>query len=187
MSISGPVLLVGVVLLALATLFANPVQAQEGTPPPDSGCTTCHENLYYLYDTGKWFCQCNTQMTCTCCHGGNAEALAAEEAHLGMVLYPTRNDATTCQQCHPDDYEARVERFAEIAGVSQVHPPPPTPTNTMSIAVETEANVPGAGIQARLMEPWRLAGWIALGLAVIAIAFFGYRCWRVECLARGNK
>jgi hypothetical protein len=184
MFISGPVILVGVVLLALATFLANPVQAQDGTPPPDSGCTTCHENLYYLYDTGKWFCQCNTQMTCTCCHGGNAEALTEEEAHLGMVLYPTHNDATACQQCHPDDYEARVERFAEIAGVSQIHPMPPT---SLPEAVETNAPPSDSGLEARLLEPWRLAGLIVLGLALVAIAIFGYRCWKADCLARKNK
>ncbi len=181
------VLSLGILLLVLGAFFADPAQAQEETPPPDSGCLTCHDNLYYLYDTGKWFCLCGTEMTCTCCHGGNPDALMGEDAHLGMVLYPTRNDAKPCQQCHPDDYEARVERFSEIAGVSPIHSLPPTPTIPEPTSVGDGTAGLASGAQSRWLEPWRLAGLVALALALAVLVFFGYRCWKADSLARRSK
>jgi hypothetical protein len=179
-------LALGVPLLLLAVLTL-PVQADEGTPVPDSGCIQCHEDLYYLYDTGKWFCQCDTQMSCTCCHGGNPEALTEEDAHLGMALYPTRNGAQVCQECHPDDYEARAEYFAEVAGVSAVHGYVSTPTILAPAPSEIEGPGTTSGIPARLLEPWRLAGLIVVALALVVLVFFGYRCWKADCLARRSR
>jgi hypothetical protein len=101
-----------------------------------------------------------------------------------MVLYPTHNDATTCQQCHPEDYEARAKRFMEITGVGQIHPVPPT---SAQVKMETGSPLSIPRFEARLLEPWRLAGLILLGTALIPITIFGYRCWRADRLARNNK
>jgi len=180
-----PMLSLGAFLFVMLAFLAVPAQAQEATPLPDSACLGCHENLYYLYDTGKWFCQCETQMTCTCCHGGNPEALAEEEAHLGIVLYPTRNDSVACQQCHPDDYKARAERFSEIAGVSEIHSMPPTPI--YSQPVNAEASPLASGIQGWMMELLHLTGLFFFSLVLIAFVILAYRCWKADCLASLDK
>ena len=170
--------LTSLLLIAMA-FFVPPVQAQESTPPQESSCLVCHDNLYYLYDTGKWFCQCETQMTCTCCHAGNPDSLQEQEAHLGMVLYPTRNDATACQQCHPDDYKDRAVRFSEIAGLSQIHSLSQVPTT--SLPIETD---PVSLTSVRELEPWRIGGLIATSIAFVVLIVFAYRCWKADCLAR---
>lgn len=178
-------MLLGVCVLAGA-VFISGAHAQESSPAsPDTGCISCHENLYYIHDTGNWFCQCAEQMTCTCCHGGNPEALTEQEAHAGMDLFPTRHDAQTCQECHPQDYQARVDQFARVAGVSSFHPPAPTYAAPVS---DPPADVPPAsGLAARLLQPWRLTGLILLAIATGVIAVFGYRCLQADCLAKIKK
>lgn len=143
-SLSIPFIVTGIILVLIATGVTIPVKAEGATPPPESGCISCHENLYYLHDTGKWFCLCAEQMTCTCCHGGDPQSLNEDTAHTGMVLYPTRNEAGTCQQCHPQDYDARVEHFSKIAGVSSFHPPVPTssPPAGISAGIQSATPVP---------------------------------------------
>ena len=182
-----PVHAIIVFLILVTLLIATPVQAQESTPPSGSSCLVCHDNLYYLYDTGKWFCQCETQMTCTCCHGGNPESMTEDEAHHGMVLYPTRNDSSACQQCHPDDYKARVERFSEIAGVSQIHSMSPNPTSSLPAATEINSSLFLSDNHTRSLEPWRITGLIAVSIAFIVLIIFAYRCWKADCLARKTK
>ena len=121
-------LAVWIAFTILGAMVVFPVSAQDNTPPPDPGCFSCHEDLYQLHDTGKAFCLCQESMRCTCCHGGDPQSNKAEEAHAGMVLYPTRDNASTCQKCHPDDYLERVEQFITVAGVSELHPGVPTIT-----------------------------------------------------------
>jgi hypothetical protein len=167
-------------------LSSTPARAQEATPPADSGCITCHENLYYLHDTGNSFCLCAEQMSCTCCHGGNPQALKEDEAHAGMVLYPASDNASTCQKCHPADYQSRVEKFASVAGISAIHPPSPTSTAVAQIAMNPVENPPTWALSMRLLEPWRLAGLGMLTVALVLIVLFGYRCWKADCLLRSQ-
>ncbi len=111
-------------------------------------------------------------MKCTYCHGGNPEVLV-EEAHQGMVLYPTRNDAAACQQCHPDDYKSRAERFSEIAGVSQIHSVSSTPIYSLPVNVDASPFAPG--IQGWVLELWHLTGFFVFSLAIIVLIILAYR------------
>jgi hypothetical protein len=175
-------------LLAMGALMAGlagtqPAQAQTPSLPPDANCVACHESLYLLHDTGKYYCQCAVEMTCTCCHGGNAEAVTEDEAHTGMILNPAAYDATTCKACHPDDTAARLEKFAAYAGLS-FHPQVPTYapiTPTVEPATETQ---PGALLWERLSEPWRLAGLGFVTISLLAVIVFGYFCWKTDCMSR---
>jgi hypothetical protein len=173
----------GVCLLA-GTFFVSSAQAQDVPPPPDTGCLACHENLYYQYDTGKWFCQCSKEMSCTCCHGGNAMALTEKEAHAGMQKFPTQQNAESCRKCHVSDYKTRVELFNRTAGSSPVHPVPAT---SGPVTFHETGNQPAAESTSRLLQPWRLAGLSLLGVALLAVGLFGYRCWRADCLAKIKK
>lgn len=140
--------------------------AQSPDPTPASQCAQCHESVYLLHDTGKWFCACASPMTCTCCHGGDAQAYDKDIAHLGMVTSPVQQDAVTCQSCHQEDYQEQVDYFASVAGIQSTHPPLPTcaaPLEQMLLA-PTQA-LPGELLSERLSQPWRLAG---LGVALAA-------------------
>lgn len=104
-----------------ATL-GTPVQAQ--SPHQDgseNNCMNCHENLYFLHDTGNWFCIRESPMMCVDCHGGDPEAITAETAHLHRAAHPIINeDVSKCQECHPEECYERVDIFDQTAGISQV-------------------------------------------------------------------
>ena len=100
--------------------------AQDETVPEDTACKTCHEDQYYLYDSGKWYCLNETKVGCTECHGGNPGSATKECAHQGLIASPLANDAAVCQDCHPDDYLSKVQTFASVAGIR----PTPRPYST---------------------------------------------------------
>lgn len=121
--------LIGFMVFPLATLMvalalAIPSVAQADSPQrtPDSGnCIKCHENLYYLNDTGKYFCLKESPMTCVDCHSGNPLATTQEEAHTLREAHPVINeDITKCQECHPEKCTERVQIFKDVAGISPV-------------------------------------------------------------------
>jgi hypothetical protein len=157
-------------LLLALWLASSAAQAQETPPTPgpdDANCLRCHEDLYYLYDTGKWHCLCEASPSCLHCHGGQPGTLDEEQAHAGMIANPLQANAAVCQQCHGDDSQERVEQFIAVAGGTvtggrgRVYPTAgPAPTSPP----------PGRSayrLPERLREPWRLA---AVGVAVVAIA-----------------
>ena len=91
---------VGIVILFLPRTIS--AQTQEPVPENDANCVACHEHQYYLYDQGKWFCLCEAPMHCVYCHSGRTDSSVKEIAHEGLVLYPTRDQATRCQTCHSE-------------------------------------------------------------------------------------
>jgi hypothetical protein len=125
---------------------------------------------------------CAQKMTCSCCHGGNPEALTEEEGHVGMVVYPNLSESSPCQRCHPDDYQARLEKFAAVAGISTFHPPAPTLPVPVAVAALPVDLQPAPSIPARLLEPWRMIGLGLLAIVMVIIAVFGYRCYKADCL-----
>ncbi len=87
----------------------------------NENCINCHENLYFLHDTGKWFCIKESPMQCIDCHGGDPSAITQEEAHANRKAHPIINeDVTKCQECHPEECDRRVIKFDQQAGISKI-------------------------------------------------------------------
>jgi hypothetical protein len=138
----------GIVLLMMAPQPAVPVQAQTNADEPT--CIRCHEDLYYLHDTGKWFCISKSPMQCVGCHGGDPTATTKEAAHQNRTAHPVINgDTTTCRQCHIEDCRERVAEFDAIAGISPVvlvstpiGPPPATSNAVTPVSQAAEEVIP---------------------------------------------
>ena len=114
----------GIFMVLAFYLFAAPTGAQAQSPlNTDEGnqCFSCHEDLYYLHDTGKAYCLKDSPMQCVDCHGGDPAAITEEAAHINFIKYPILNeDDSKCSQCHPDQAKARVQKFRQVAGVKSV-------------------------------------------------------------------
>jgi hypothetical protein len=166
-------LYVNMLILAL-WIFASPITAQAGPPSPDDDpCITCHENLYLLHDTGKWCCLCALPMHCTCCHGGNPDTADEELAHEGMVARPVKDESVVCQDCHPEDHLARIEKFASMGGISPMASVIPTECY-VEPAVAAHVDAVPAVLRQEPLEAWRVAGLMVIclslaGLGVVAI------------------
>jgi len=144
-----------VALLFIPSVEPSGVHAQAATPIADQGtCIKCHENLYFLHDTGNWFCIRESPMRCVDCHGGDPSSLKQEEAHVNRKVHPIINeDVSKCQECHPAECNERVMRFDQVAGISDVlaavlYQPEPTITSERSLDAP-----PG--------EPAEYPGWIS--------------------------
>jgi len=112
--------LTGVLILLIA--LSTPGTAYADGPTTDNGkCISCHEDLYYLHDTGNWFCLEESPMACVDCHSGNPNTLVKEMAHTERAQHPIVNDdVSKCQECHPAQCDERVEIFEQSAGISNV-------------------------------------------------------------------
>lgn len=158
------------VFLLLTTLFVvSPAAAQETPPPEECQCKACHEQQYYLYDSGKWYCLCKAPMTCVHCHGGNGRETNADLAHKGMLANPFMDNAAVCQNCHKEESQARVDEFVERAGVV-----------TMPIAIAEQPSFvtaeprPFPEIAPRVLGVWE---WFSVVLvsAVLVLLFIAWR------------
>lgn len=112
----------GVFILLVALSAPSIAYADDPYSTPDNGkCITCHEDLYYLHDTGKWFCLKESPMACVDCHGGNPTTTIKEVAHTNLAPYPVINkNVSKCKECHPDQYDERAKLFDQRAGISKV-------------------------------------------------------------------
>lgn len=114
--------LVIAVTLFISAFKPTQVHAHEPTQLTDHGtCIKCHEDLYFLHDTGNWFCIRESPMRCVDCHGGDPSSLNQEEAHTNRKSHPIINeDISKCQECHPAECDERLAKFDQVAGISQV-------------------------------------------------------------------
>ena len=174
-------------LLVVLLPHTTPAHAQEPTPENDANCVACHTHQYYLYDSGNWFCLCDAPMHCVYCHGGRTDSMIAEEAHEGMVLYPTRDHAERCQTCHTEDYMSRVVTFESAAGISATPVPLITATPVEGAALVIDNPPPELLLRFSQLDPWQIAGLGAVSLALIFIAIFGYRCYKADCLLKSRS
>lgn len=170
-------------LLALLLLPPATASAQQPTPENDSNCVACHEHQYYLYDRGKWFCLCDAPMHCVYCHGGRTDTVLKDEAHEGLVLYPTRERAERCQSCHPEDYLSRVVTFASIAGISSTPRPLITATAAPSF-MPSEKQLSPLFLHLSQLEAWRLVGLSLVFVALVGLIIFAIRCYQADRLQR---
>lgn len=180
----------GIGLILIMLLGAKPLpaaQAQAATPEKDENCLGCHENLYYLHDTGKWYCLCSLRARCTYCHRGNPDTVIEDEAHLGLVSNPASGDTADCQNCHPDDFEIRLEKFASLAGIQTAYPDSFAFNTTRPIDNQAPAAVSASFYEFREFTTWQWLGIVFVGILAVGIIYFGYCCWRFDCCNNSNK
>lgn len=108
--------------LFVSARFVFPVQGSTSLPdaPVANSCLTCHEDLYYLHDTGKWYCITEHKDRCVNCHEGDPATLNKDASHLGLVAHPQKNSGEKCKECHPQDSTARLAKFASLGGYKEV-------------------------------------------------------------------
>jgi hypothetical protein len=112
----------GILLLSISLSGSAVAYADAAAPTPNQGnCIYCHENLYFLHDTGNWYCLKEAPMSCVDCHGGDPLATTADQAHSDRAAHPVINDdISKCQQCHPVECVERTQIFDQNAGISDV-------------------------------------------------------------------
>jgi hypothetical protein len=166
----------------LGVIGISPALAQEGDLPRDSTCIDCHLYQYQIFDSGKWYCLCQTPVRCTECHGGRTDTANQELAHEGLVPNPLVDQAARCQSCHPNDYQARVEKFASIAGIHSMPKPCPTCPSLEMVSASTESGTECQGgvrpFRALPAGPWQVAGISMFGIGFLMVFLFACRCWQ---------
>lgn len=113
---------IGVLLLAAVLPTHSVAYANGQNPASDNGnCISCHEDLYFLHDTGNWFCLKESPMSCVNCHGGDPLAKTKDLAHVNRAAHPVVNeDISKCQECHPNECAERIQIFDQTAGIEDV-------------------------------------------------------------------
>jgi len=161
-----PVLVV-MMAAAAGTVFAEGPRPQAG----QDSCVSCHENLYLLHDTGKWFCLREAPMGCVDCHGGDPASLVKEQAHAGRSAHPVFNeDSTRCLQCHPEERSERVQIFRRVAGIQKVIVQPDyVPVGSIQQAAAEQA-------ETAENQDWQQAILWLVGAGLILALIAGYRC-----------
>lgn len=113
-------MLAGLILLLGSGLWlatATPVEAQCGSQA--SSCKSCHEvqgQMPVNGDGTAWHTSHAFGDFCYICHAGNNQAKDEAGAHTGMAE-PLSDIKASCQQCHPDDLQARAQVYADQLGV----------------------------------------------------------------------
>jgi len=71
------------------------------TSSTSNQCVLCHPDVRVLFDRSRHHAE---EVTCTACHGGNAQAITVESAHSGNFRgVPKRRDIPAlCATCHSD-------------------------------------------------------------------------------------
>jgi hypothetical protein len=120
----------------------------------------------------------------TDCHGGNPDTLVENEAHIDLIAQPAAENADTCQGCHPDDFETRIETFASLAGIKTAHHDHPSSIQP-DLPVRTS---PGrsTGFLFRELKTWQWLGIGILGILAVGVFYFSYCCWKFDCCNRSN-
>lgn len=150
-------------LVALMVMLSTPVVASAAPmiDATNNSCLTCHEDLYYLHDTGKWYCITEHKDHCADCHEGNASTLNKGESHQGLIAHPQKNNGEKCQQCHSQDSQAHLAKFASLGGSKTI--------------IETESYIPSRLVTTglpKVSEPDRLAEtrlWLVGGVFAFAL------------------
>jgi hypothetical protein len=109
-----------VLFIAMGIFFllpAQPVSAQCGSQA--SSCKNCHETQAQDpvgNDLTTWHGQHAFGDFCYLCHGGNNQATDKTAAHTGMID-PLSDVVVNCKSCHPKDFEARAQIYADTLGI----------------------------------------------------------------------
>jgi hypothetical protein len=162
------VTLATMLLVALSLLLNLParVSAAPATDSSSNSCFTCHEDLYYLHDMGKYYCLTEHADRCVNCHQGDPTVMNEAASHQGLIAYPQQEDGQKCSQCHPQDAQAHLDTFASLAGYKTVIKASPyTP------AVQPSSAFPAVSQTNPLFEslPWLAGGIVLFGLWLVLV------------------
>jgi len=96
-------------------------RAQAPTQSPTPACLSCHEDQYYMYDSGCWYCITEARDRCVNCHAGNGDSMNKQEAHIGLISNPLGNGPDNCKTCHAEDTEKLVQEVISHTGFHESH------------------------------------------------------------------
>ena len=105
-------------VFALFAWLSQPIQASAAAVKEGANsCVGCHEDLYYLHDTGSLYCLTAHTDRCAGCHEGDPVALKKEDAHAGLLAHPQENQGAKCRECHSaQETRERISEFATKSG-----------------------------------------------------------------------
>lgn len=108
----------GTILLLVVMMMVSPQPASAQCGTSASSCKNCHETQGKLpvANNGDWHKAHAFGDFCEFCHAGNVQATGKEEAHTGMAA-PLGDVKTSCQGCHPNDYDKLAQTYASTLGV----------------------------------------------------------------------
>ncbi|MFZ5880805.1 MAG: hypothetical protein ACOY0R_15670 [Chloroflexota bacterium] len=158
------VLAAALLVAGALTLLSRPVHvsAAQAVDASVNSCLGCHEDLYYLHDTGCLYCLTDHSDRCVDCHEGDAAALKMEAAHIGLLAHPQENNGAKCLECHtPEEARLRLAEFASREGFDVViRAEPYTPSAELSGEFPDlpQANPLGA------TWPWLAGGVVLFGV-----------------------
>jgi hypothetical protein len=151
-------LIAGMALIIATGVFlatAGPASAQCGSQA--SSCKNCHEvqgEKPVNNDGTDWHQSHAFGDFCYICHGGNQQATDETAAHAGMVP-PLSDVKASCQQCHPNDLDARAQVYAKELGVevgagANTTPAAPASETPVAAAVPAQPATPASPQEASL-------------------------------------
>jgi hypothetical protein len=147
-----------VITVGIWLAFAQPVSAQCGSSA--SSCKNCHEvqgEMPVNNDGNAWHQSHAFGDFCYICHGGNSQSMDETLAHTGLVP-PLSDIKASCQQCHPNDLEARAQVYVKTLGIEigngTSQPTAVAPSATAAAAPSTgEKNCPTATTALKVNDP----------------------------------
>ena len=162
--------LIATLFVGLFVMLSLPVQVSAAQMDVSSinSCLTCHEDLYFLHDSGKYYCITEHKDRCVNCHEGNADVMNLEEAHQGLIAYPQKDNGAKCQQCHTQDAPARLAKFASLGGYKTViEASPYTPSSPLV------AGFPDVSEPNQVLEnlPWLVGALVLFGIWLMLVLF----------------
>ncbi len=159
-----------VAVLAVLGMLTLPIQvsAAPGVDSTPNYCFSCHEDLYYLHDTGCWYCLTAHKDRCVDCHEGSPVIMKKEEAHLGLIAHPQENNGAKCLECHTAQVsQERLVKFESENGFDEI--------------IMADAYTPSAGTVAGFPTlrdnpfleklPWLSGAFVLFGFWLILIHF----------------
>ncbi len=155
-------------LVVLAAIFSLPVQASAQTAgASDNSCLTCHEDLYYLHDSGCSYCMTPAHRDrCVDCHEGDPTTMKVELSHLGMLPHPQENGGMKCLECHKQE---------DLAGVLNTF----DANGGFDVVIRAESHAPAVVAESgfpEVAEPmiewkWAVGASILFGLWLLLVLF----------------
>ena len=172
-------LFIPVIVFLCLLLAPGQAIAKDPAPTTSETCRVCHQQNYLLFDTGKSHCLCSKQAKCVNCHAGTIATWDMKLAHQGLIADPLRDNRQVCQDCHPQDYQARIDQFIVMTGYTVE----PAATGTPVAAVSIEQNPPAVSSLADRRTPsnYLLAAAVLLG-GMLAASLYVVFCCRGESI-----